>query len=123
MKKLLPVLILALAGCSDALTCNDSDAKDQVAEVIDSHLEGAVWYREMKPELGDIDISGISTTEANEDLGRYSCSATYTLEYKGKTKEVEFSYDLNYLEDKDESEVLVDVDTVKSLYMGAAMGY
>ena len=123
MKRLAILSVMALAGCSNALTCNDSDAKTQVLEVIDSHLENARWFQDMKPSLGDRSISGISTTEKNEDLGRYSCSATYTLEYKGKTKEAEFSYDLRYLEDEGESEVLVDVDTVKSLYMTAGMGF
>ncbi len=123
MKNLAVLSVIALAGCSNALTCNDSDAKTQVLEVIDSHLETARWYQDMKPDLGDRNISGINTTEEDEDLGRYSCSATYTFEYKGRTKETEFSYDLKYLEDQGESEVLVDVNTVKSLYMTAGMGF
>ena len=115
--------VVALSGCSNALTCNDSDAKSQVLEIIDSHLGNARWYQEMKPGLGKRSISGISTTQKNKDLGRYTCSATYTFEYKGKEREKEFSYELKYLEDKGESEILVDVNTVKALYMTAGMGF
>jgi len=123
MKKIVLLGMFFLTGCGSPLTCNDSDAKEQVLVVIDSHLEGARWFQEMKPGLGDREIAGISTTDANEDLGRYSCTATYTFEFKGKTRDTSFSYDLNYLEDKGESEVLVDVNTIKDRYMVAAMGY
>lgn len=123
MRRLAILGVMVLTGCSGALTCNDGDAKSRVFEVVDSYLESALWYRDMKPGLGGREIFGVSTTDSNEDLGRYSCSATYMFEYKGRKKEVDFSYGLRYLEDKGESEVLVDVDTVKSRYMSAAMGY
>lgn len=123
MRTLLILSVIALSGCSNALKCNDSGAKSQVLEVIDSHLEDARWYQDMKSDLGKRSIFGINTTRENKDLGRYACSATYTFEYKGKVKEAEFSYELKYLEDEDETQILVDVNTVKALYMTASMGF
>ncbi len=123
MKRLIIISTIVFSGCGGPLTCNDSDAKKQVLTVLDSHLKKALWYQEMKSGLGSRGISDIKTKEANKDLGHYACSAKYSFEYKGKVKDVEFTYDLNYLEDKKESEVLVDVNTIKSRYMTAAMAY
>ncbi len=124
MKKLAIIATILLTGCGGGpLTCNDSDAKRQVLAVVDSHLETARWYHDMKPALGKREMYGISTTQADHDLGRYSCSATYSFEYRGNTREVAFTYSLNYLEDKKESQVLVDVNRIKTGYMTAGMGF
>lgn len=115
------VLLTAVAG-SGALTCNDGAAKAQVQEIIDSHLETAQWYQDVKAELGSHKISEIRTIRANKELGRYACAAKYTFDLRGKSRDVDFTYDLDYLEDEKKSRVLVDVKTVKSRYVTAIMG-
>lgn len=114
-------LLTAIFG-TGALNCSDSDTKSQVLEIIDSHLETAQWYQDVKAELGPHKVSEIRTLRSNKELGRYACAAKYTFELKGKTREVDFTYDLDYLEDEKKSRVLVDVNTVKGRYMAALMG-
>lgn len=114
-------LLTAIFG-TGALTCSDDATKSQVLEVIDSHLETAQWYQDVKAELGPRKVSEIRTLRSNKELGRYACAAKYTFDLKGKTREVDFTYDLDYLEDEKRSRVLVDVKTVKARYVTALMG-
>ncbi len=109
------------AGCSDnKLACNDGDAKTKVLDVIHSHIDGTDGFdTRIKPHLGKRFISDITTLEANKELGRYKCSATYSFEWKGKMKTEDFSYDLKYIEDKKTSEAFVDVSKIRGAYMKA----
>ncbi|MFG6455883.1 hypothetical protein [Roseateles sp. BYS96W] len=119
--------LTALSSIFDAgaLSCNDRSTKSQVLEIIDSHLETARWYQEAKDKgiVGTRKISEVRTTRSDKDLDRYACAAKYTFDIKGRTREVDFTYDVDYLEDEQKSHVLVDVNTVKSRYMTALMGF
>jgi len=114
------VVLTAVFG-SKSLTCSDSETRAQVLEIIQSHLEVSKWYQEAKPQLGPGKISEIRTIRSNKDLGRYACAAKYSFEYRDKTRETDFTYNLDYLEDEKKSRVLVDVNQVKAYYIALFM--
>lgn len=80
-------------------TCNDDDAKKEVLEVIHSHIDNIGGFdSRIKTHLRKRYLSNVSTTESDKELGRYSCSAIYNYEFKSKTRTVQISYLLKYLE-------------------------
>lgn len=117
-------LACGLTACgNNHLTCNDDEAKKEVLEVIHSHTDNVDGFDSwVKPHLGKRYLSNVSTTEADKELGRYSCTATYNYEFKKKTRTVEISYDLKYLEDKKKSQASVTVQPVRTDYFIAAAG-
>ena len=57
-----------------------------------------------------------------KELGRYSCTATYNHEFKNKTRAVQISYALKYLENQKKSQATVSVQRVKTDYFIADAG-
>lgn len=127
-KPIAAVVVLSLAcgltACgSNHLTCNDEEAKKEVLEVIHSHIDNVGGFdSRIKPHLGKRYLSNVSTTESDKELGRYSCTATYNYEFKKKTRTVQISYDLKYLEDQKKSQASVSVQRVKTDYFIADAG-
>lgn len=117
-------LACGLTACgSNHLTCNDEEAKKEVLEVIHSHIDNIGGFdSRIKPHLGKRYLSNVSTTESDKELGRYSCTATYNYEFKNKTRTVQISYDLKYLEDQKKSQASVSVQRVKTDYFIADAG-
>lgn len=52
---------------------------------------------------------------------RYSCTATYNYEFKNKTRTVQISYALKYLEDQKKSQASASVQPVKLDYVPIPM--
>lgn len=117
-------LACGLTACgNNHLTCNDDEAKKEVLEVIHSHIDKVGGFdSRIKPHLGKRYLSNVSTTESDKELGRYSCTATYNYEFKNKTRTVQISYDLKYLEDQRKSQASVSVQPVKTDYFVADAG-
>lgn len=117
-------LACGLTACgNNHLTCNDEEAKKEVLEVIHSHIDKVGGFdSRIKPHLGKRYLSNVSTTESDKELGRYSCTATYNYEFKNKTRTVQISYDLKYLEDQKKSQASVSVQPVKTDYFVADAG-
>lgn len=81
------------------------------------------FEKRIKPHLGKRYLSDVSTMEADKELGRYTCQAVYNYEYKKKTRTVEITYNLKYLEDKKETQVSLDVRPVVGNYFLADAGF
>jgi len=113
---------ILLQGCGNKVDCNGNKIKENAIEIIQSHLNTAVWYTDIKAALsGSIELTNIKTLSHNDELKQAECSATYTFNYNGKPREIAVVYDLGYLQDKGEVEVKVAVDSVKAGIMGIAM--
>lgn len=127
-KPIAAIVVLTLAcgltACgNNHLTCNDDEAKKEVLEVIHSHIDNIGGFdSRFKPHLGKRYLSNVSTTESDKELGRYSCTATYNYEFKNKTRTVQISYELKYLEDQKKSQASVSVQRVKTDYFIADAG-
>lgn len=127
-KPIAAIVVLTLAcgltACgSNHLTCNDEEAKKEVLEVIHSHIDNVGGFdSRIKPYLGKRYLSNVSTTESDKELGRYSCTATYNYEFKNKTRTVQISYALKYLEDQKKSQASASVQPVKMDYLIADAG-
>src|SRR5699024_1894303 len=67
-------------------------------------------------------LSNVSTTESDKALGRYSCTATYNYEFKKKTRTVQISYELKYLEDQKKAQASASDQPVKTDYFIADAG-
>lgn len=117
-------LACGLTACgNNHLTCNDDEAKKEVLEVIHSHIDNVGGFdSRIKPHLGKRYLSNVSTTESDKELGRYSCTATYNYEFKKKTRTVQISYELKYLEDQKKSQASASVQPVKTDYFIADAG-
>lgn len=117
-------LACTLTACgNNQLTCNDEEAKKEVLEVIHSHIDTVGGFdRRIKPYLGKRYLTDIATTESDKELGRYSCTATYNYEFKNKTRRVQISYALKYLEDQKKSQASASVQPVKMDYLIADAG-
>lgn len=117
-------LACGLTACgNNPLTCNDEEAKKEVLEVIHSHIDNVGGFdSRIKPHLGKRYLSNVSTTESDKELGRYSCTATYNYEFKKKTRTVQISYALKYLEDQKKSQASASIQPVKMDYLIADAG-
>ncbi len=115
------IITLLLQGCGTKVDCNDSKTKNTALEIIHSHLISAVWYREMSAALSSPELKNIKTTFRNDELKQCQCSGTYSFTYNGKQREIDVAYELAYLQDKGETEVKVDVNSVKAGLMAIAM--
>jgi hypothetical protein len=64
--------LILLAGLAGLLTgcggpsCSDSDVKETLMGLIQSSLDKAAWYQQMKTDIADVDISGISTVSKSD---------------------------------------------------------
>jgi antitoxin component YwqK of YwqJK toxin-antitoxin module len=113
---------LALQGCGNKVDCNGNKIKESAIEIIQSHLNDAVWYKDMHAALsGTPELTSVKTLSHNEELKQGQCSAKYTFTYNGKQREIDVAYDLAYLQDKGETEVKVAVNDVKGGIMAIAM--
>lgn len=113
----------ALSACGAKVDCNDANAKKEALEIIQSHLDNAVWYREMKVALtGEVKLENIKTVEKSEDGKQARCSASYSYTYNDKPRDTDVAYNLAYLEDKKTPEVRVGVNELKAGLMGLIMG-
>ena len=117
-------LTIGLTACgNNKLACNDTEAKDLALEVIHSYTDSVGGFdSRIKPYLGKRFLTDVSTLESNKELGRYSCSAIYNYEFRNKTRKVEISYTLKYLEDKKTSEARVSTQPVRTDYFLADAG-
>ncbi len=110
-----------LAGCAAEMRCGDSDSLSLAEEIIEENLEKAVWYREISDQITGSTVRGATTLTRNAELRSSTCRATYAFEYRGKSHESEFEYEIHFLEDEDDFELSLDIDTVKSKVMAAAL--
>ncbi|EYS96545.1 hypothetical protein CF68_20335 [Cupriavidus sp. SK-4] len=112
----------ALSACGAKVDCNSDSAKKDALEIIQSHLDNAVWYREMKIAItGDPKLENIKTVEKSEDGSQARCRASYSYTYNDKPRTVEVPYNLAYLEDKKKPEVRVVISEVQAGLMGVVM--
>lgn len=113
---------VALTACGNKVDCNGSAVKKDALQIIQSHLDGAAWYNEMKLAItGDPKLENIKTVDADKDGKQAQCKASYSINYNDKLRSIDVSYDLAYLEDKKETEVKVAVGEVQGGLMGLAM--
>jgi hypothetical protein len=104
------VVLTLLAGCKNVQTCNDSKAKESVLQIITQNtLKFA--QKGIETALNQIgaeaELVGVKTTDSNEKLGVYECSANYTAKYNGVNKSAPVTYQLSHLEDSNTTEVVV----------------
>jgi antitoxin component YwqK of YwqJK toxin-antitoxin module len=113
---------LLLQGCGSKIDCNSSKVKEHAIEIIQSHLNNAVWYKEMHAAIsGTPELTSVKALSRNDELKQGQCSAKYTFTYNGKPREIDVAYDLAYLQDKGETEVKVAVADVKGGVMAIVM--
>ncbi len=116
------VIGLVLQGCESKVDCNGNKVKENAIEIIQSHLNNAIWYREIHAAISGMpELTSIKTLSRNDELKQGQCSAKYTFMYNGKPREIDVPYDLAYLQDKDETEVKVAVGDVQSGVMAIVM--
>lgn len=111
--------MLLLQGCGNKVDCNGGKVKSDAIDIIQSHLNDTVWYRQISLALtGEPQLSGIKTVARNDETKQAECSATYSFTYNGKPRTVDVSYYLAYLEDQKNTEVKVAVDPLKAGFIG-----
>lgn len=116
---------LTLAGCSSGtLPCNDEGIKETALEIITAEIRKARYVIESEKDsrLDNYSVSGIKTLSHDKQTDFYTCSANFNFEYDGKNLDKEFTYELSYLEDSDETEVGVyGIDGIKTRIMARVM--
>jgi antitoxin component YwqK of YwqJK toxin-antitoxin module len=118
---LVPLLALGLTACKGKVDCNDGSVKEDALEIIQSNLDKAVWYNEMKLAItGTSTLENIKTEHAAESGKRAECSATYLMTYNGKERSFNVEYELAYLEDKKETDVAVGIGAIQGGLMNMA---
>jgi hypothetical protein len=75
----------------------------------------------MKPNLSNIEISNIKTTNSNKEIKEKMCEAKYSASFLDKEIKIDFPYKLSYLEDKKTTEVNVNLEPIKSRYITLIM--
>ncbi|MFS2139923.1 toxin-antitoxin system YwqK family antitoxin [Duganella sp. Dugasp56] len=126
LQKYRPILVLfaatlSLQACSNKMDCNGDKVKENALSIIQSHLSNAVWYNEMNAALsGKPNLSNIKTLTSNSELNQTQCSAKYSFTYNEKSRDIDFTYNLSYLQDKKESEVKVALNDLMSGMMAIA---
>lgn len=95
---ILAALASLMAGCGGS-RCSDSDVKRTLVDLIQSSLDKAEWYQEMKADIADVDVSGISTVNKSE-RSHTTRSAIDSFPCTGSHYEKSVSYDLTTFEDK-----------------------
>lgn len=116
------VSALLLQGCGSKVDCNGNKVKENAIEIIQSHLNDAVWYKEIHAALSGVpELTSVRTLSRNDEVKQAACSAKYTFTYNGKPREIDVAYDLAYLQDKGETEVKVTVGDVLGGVMAIVM--
>ncbi|WP_302857466.1 toxin-antitoxin system YwqK family antitoxin [Ralstonia pseudosolanacearum] len=119
---LLTIFAISLTACGGKVDCNSSAPKKDALEIIQSNLNNAVWYNEMKLAItGEPKLENIKTLDTQNDGKQSQCVGSYTLTYNEKPHSIDVAYDLTYLEDKKDTEVKVAVRDVQSGLMGLAV--
>lgn len=119
---LISLSAVALTACGGKADCNSSASKKDVLEIIQSNLNNAVWYNEMKLAItGEPKLESIKTLDTQNDGKQSQCVGSYTLTYNEKPHSIDVAYDLTYLEDKKDTEVKVAVRDVQGGLMGLAV--
>ena len=106
------VVVTLLAGCKDVQTCNDSKAKKTVLQIISEnslpHIS-KLAQKELQPIVDGADLTDIKTVDGNDSLGAYECTANYSVKYNDRTSTVPITYSLSHLEDKNDTDVRVQL--------------
>lgn len=124
LSPVMSVLLLAmgLQGCAPKIDCNGDQVKKDVVTIVQEGLDKAVWYKEVALALsGNASISDIKTVSKNDELKQAQCTAQYTFTYNKTQRQVEVEYNLSYLQDKKEVQVLAGADQVKTGIMQIVM--
>lgn len=109
------LVVISVTACGDKIDCNSSSVKKNVIEIVQSHLDNAVWYNQMKIAIkGDPTIENITKVESSSNGNQAQCMAKYSITYNEKPRSIDFNYNLAYLEDKKDTEVKVNVGEVQS---------
>jgi hypothetical protein len=106
------VVLTLLAGCKDVQTCNDSKAKKTVLQIISENSlphTSKLSQKELQLITADAGLTDIKTTDGNDALGVYECAATYSVKYHDATSTVPVAYKLSHLEDKNDTDVRVQL--------------
>ncbi|GAA5213606.1 hypothetical protein ACFSJ3_03205 [Corallincola platygyrae] len=115
------LLLLFMFTGSSELNCSDTDARNDVIDIVQYELEKAQWYQDMSTHISGIDIHTVKTIRIDEALKAKECKAKYQFDYDGETIDLDVRYDIEYVEDKDEYEVLAYADDLKSKVMAMAI--
>ncbi|CAJ5232778.1 lipoprotein [Burkholderia pseudomallei] len=119
---LMSLVAVGLTACGGKVDCNSSDVKKDALEIIQSNLNNAVWYNEMKLAItGEPKLENIKTVDTENDGKQAQCRGTYSTTYNEKPRSIDVSYNLAYLEDKKETEVRVIVGDVQAGLMGLVL--
>jgi antitoxin component YwqK of YwqJK toxin-antitoxin module len=119
---LFAVVAAGLTACGAKVDCNSDTVKNDALEIIQSHLDAAVWYREMKIAMtGEPRLENIKTVDERTGGTQARCRASYSYTYNDKPRAIDVTYNLAYVEDKKSTEVRVVVDDVKGGLMALAM--
>ena len=112
---ILALIATSVTACGDKLDCNSSSVKKNVIEIIQSHLDNAVWYNQMKIAIkGTPTIENITKVESSSNGNQAQCMGKYSITYNEKPRSIDFNYNLAYLEDKKDTEVKVNIGDVQS---------
>lgn len=103
---------IGIAGCSNKLECNSSEAKETVLTYFDDidypeTVKMLNKHPEIKNSLKNDILYDIKTVDSDEKLGNYSCEAMHSLEVNDQKFTTKIQYRLEYLEDSKKSEVLL----------------
>jgi hypothetical protein len=116
---------LTLTGCSSGtLPCNDEGIKQTALEIITGEIRKARYVIESEEDsrLSNYSVSGIKTLSHDEQTDFYTCSANFSFEYDGSNLDKEFTYELSYLEDTDNTDVGVyGIDGIKARILAKVM--
>jgi antitoxin component YwqK of YwqJK toxin-antitoxin module len=111
-----------LTGCGTKIDCNGNQVKEDVITIVQENLKSAAWYKEMEPAIsGEPSITEVKTLSKNDELKQAQCAAQYTFTYNSSERKVDVGYNLSYLQDKKEVQVLATADQVKTGVMQLAM--
>ncbi|HGY1052078.1 TPA: hypothetical protein ACNUVO_002815 [Aeromonas salmonicida subsp. pectinolytica] len=110
-------------GCSDEhkLNCNAEETKSTATQIMDNEIANIAHSPFVKhiiqskgmPSKGEIE--NIKAVSIDEKIGAATCSATYKFSFGGINASTEFTYDLNWLQDKKTTEVKADVQSARSI--------
>lgn len=108
------LIAVGLTACGEKVDCNSSTVKKNALEIIQSHLDLDPVYNQIKPAMSDEPkLENIKTIDTDKDRKQAQCSGSYSITYNEKRRSVDVAYDLAYLEDKDDTEVMVGVKDIQ----------
>ncbi|MCG9055158.1 hypothetical protein LH442_03985 [Laribacter hongkongensis] len=115
---LLSVCSVGLVACAKQVDCNSDDAKKDTVEILQSNLEQAAWYKDVKLAISNPPVlENIKTIAMDEQKKNAQCRGVYSFVYNQKPQQFDVDYNLTYLEDKKNAEVKVNVGNVKASFV------